>query len=98
MTAPWAKSTLSSADEVVVEQLTARLQPLGLQGVRPLNNAEIVLIGREQEIAQRLLAGDELAADGVVRDFTCSWIARQGVVAAAIMPLHPDFERWLACP
>lgn len=93
MTAPWAKSTLSSNGEVVVEQLSARLQPLGLQGVQPLESAEIVLIGREQKVAQRLLAGGERATDSVVRDFTCSWIARQGVVAAAIMPLHPDFQR-----
>lgn len=98
VTAPWAKSTLSSTGEMVVEQLMARLQPLGLQGVRPLSSAEIILIGREQEVGQRLLAGGERAADDVVRDFTCSWMARQGVVAAAIMPLHPDFQRWLACP
>lgn len=98
MTAPWARSTLSSTGEVVVEQLSARLQPLGLQGVRPLSSAELLLIGREQEVAQRLLNGGERAGDDVVRDFTCNWIARQGVVAAAIMPLHSDFQRWLACP
>jgi hypothetical protein len=96
--APWAKSTLNSTGENVVEQLSTRLRPLGSQGVRPLRSEEIALLGREQEVAQRLLGGGKPATDGVVRDFTCSWISRQGVVAAAIMPLHPAFEHWLACP
>ena len=98
MAAPWAKSTLNSTGKIVVEQLSARLRPLGLQGVRPLRSEEIALLGREQEVEQRFLVGGKPATDGVVRDFTCSWISRQGVVAAAIMPLHPSFERWLACP
>jgi len=48
-------------------------------------------------LAERLLAGDTRATDGLVREFTCGWISRQGVVAVAITPLHSGFTRWLAC-
>lgn len=97
MAAPWAKITQSASGGVVVERLSDRLQPLGVQGVRPLRNAEMALIGREQEATDRMLAGGDEPEDGIVRDFACGWTARQGVVAAAIMPRHPAFARWLAC-
>ena len=96
--APWATSTLGSTGEIVVERLVTRLQLLGVQGVRPLSTAEIALADREQDVTQRLIAGGDQATDAVVRDFMCGWIARQGVVAAAIMPLHSDFKHWLNCP
>ena len=96
--APWAKSTVDATGRVGVERLSPRLRPLGVQGVRPLRSEEIVLIDREQEVARLLLAGGAAATNGLVRDFTCGWIGRQGVAAAAIMPLHPGFTRWLACP
>lgn len=98
MAAPWAKSTLGPTGEIVVDRLSVRLQSLGIQGVRPLRSTEIALADREQEVTRRLLAGGDQARSGVVRDFTCGWIARQGVVAAAITPLHPGFMAWLACP
>ena len=81
-----------------VERLSRRLQPLGLQGVRPLGAAEIALAGCEQDVAERLLTGGTQATDSLVRDVTCGWLSRQGVVAAAITPLHPGFVRWLTCP
>ena len=98
MGAPWARVTVDARGAQAVERLSRRLRPLGLQGVRPLGTAEIALLGREQEAAERLLAGSPQATDGLVRDVTCGWIGRQGVVAAAITPLHPGFVRWLACP
>ena len=68
MAAPWASSTLGANGGVVVERLSIRLQPLGVQGVRPLRSAEIALVSREQEVAGRLLAGGDQATAGVVRD------------------------------
>jgi hypothetical protein len=97
MAAPWARITQSSSGATMVEQLSFRLQPLGIQGVRPLSRAELPLIAREQEVADRLLAGGDQFDDGLVRDFTCGWIGRLGVVAAAITPRYPAFVRWLAC-
>lgn len=97
MAAPWARMMQSTSGTVGVERLSLRLQPLGVQGVRPLRSAEMALIAREQEVAGRLLAGGDQFDDGLVRDFTCSWIGRLGMVAAAITPSHPAFVRWLAC-
>lgn len=56
MAAPWARVTLG-ARGVGVERLPGRLRPLGVQGVRPLRNGEVVLAGREEEVAGLLLAG-----------------------------------------
>jgi len=98
MAAPWSKSTLSASGEIVVERLSHQLRSLGIQGVRPLQGTEIVLANREQEVTRLLLAGGTSATSDVVRNFTCAWISRQSVVAAAITPLHPDFVAWLACP
>ncbi len=81
----------------MIEPPLPRLKPLGIQGVRPLGPDEGVLAGRGQEVADRLLAGGEGATDRPVRDFTCNWIGRHGVVAAVITPLHPAFVRWLGC-
>ena len=97
MAAPWARVTLEAGGAQRVERLSQRLRPLGIQGVRPLGPAEITLAGRETEAAERLLAGGTMATDSLVRDVTCGWISRQGVVAATITPLHPEFVRWLAC-
>lgn len=96
--APWARSTLRADGTVTVEPLRTRLEPLGVQGVRPLTAAESALAGQEGEVARLLLAGGQGAEAGLVRDYTCGWIGRLGIVAAAITPLHPAFSRWLACP
>ena len=97
MAAPWARVTLEATGAQRVEQLSRRLQPLGIQEVRPLGLAEITLTDRETEAAERLLAGGTQARSSLVRDVTCGWISRQGVVAATIIPLHPGFVRWLVC-
>ena len=97
MAAPWARVTLEATGAQRVVQLSRRLRPLGIQGVRPLGLAEITLADRETEAGERLLAGGTQARSNLVRDVTCGWISRQGVVAATITPLHPGFVRWLAC-
>lgn len=98
MTAPWARTLLDADGVIHVEQLSPHLNPLGMQGVRPLRSEEIALAGREEEAAERLLAGGEQATGGLVREVTCGWIGRQGVVASAITPRHQSFMRWLDCP
>ena len=95
--APWAWSTEAEGGAVTVTSLAAELHPLGIQGVRPLTKAELDLVGREAEAAGLLQAGGTKATDPLVRAATCGWIGRNGVVAAAIAPLHPAFTRWLAC-
>lgn len=97
MAAPWAKSTQDAAGGVVVERLSTRLRPVGVQGVWPLGSAESSLAGREQEVASLLRAGGAPATSDLVRAFTCGWTARLGVVSAVIMPRHPGFRDWLAC-
>ena len=97
MAAPWARSTEADDGAATVTLLGTGLHPLGLQGVRPLRPAELDLVGRDAEAAGLLRAGGTTATDPLVRATTCSWIGRNGVVAAAIIPLHPAFTRWLAC-
>ena len=97
MTVPWAELIQTSDGAVDVESLSGRLEPLSLQGVRPLRSAEVTLIAREQEVVDQLLADGSPSDDRLLRDFTCSWMGRLSVVAAAIAPSHPAFMRWLAC-
>ncbi len=97
MTVPWARSTESDDSATTVTLLEAGLNPLGIQGVRPLSSAELDLVGREAEAAGLLRTGGAAATDPLVRATTCGWIGRNSVVAAAITPLHPAFTRWLAC-
>ena len=87
----------TSDGAVDVESLSGRLEPLSLQGVRPLRSAEVTLIAREQEVVDQLLADGSPSDDRLLRDFTSSWMGRLSVVAAAIAPSHPAFMRWLAC-
>ena len=96
LAAPWAMITQDASAGTVVERLSRSLQPIGVQGVRPLRSAELALIGREQEVTDRLLEGDRVD-DGLIRDFTCGWIGRMGLIAAEITPRHSAFVRWLAC-
>ena len=96
--APWARSTERPDGTVTVALLQPGLRPLGLQGVRPLRAGEAELARRDAEAAAQLRAGGSGASDGLVHDFTCNWIARNGVVAAALTPLHPAFVQSLACP
>ena len=95
--APWARSTEADDGATTLALLDAGLHPLGIQGVRPLGNAELELVGREAEAAALLRVGETAATDPLVRAVTCGWIGRNGVAAAAITPLHPAFTRWLAC-
>jgi hypothetical protein len=97
MTAPWAMITRDASGGTVVERLSLDLRPVGVQGVRPLRSAELALIGREQDVADRLLAGGDPVNDGLVHDFTCGWIGRMGLIAAEITPRHSAFMHWLAC-
>ena len=94
---PWAQATENADGSVSVKVLQSMLHPLGIQGVRPLRSGEWELAGREAEVAALLRAGGDRATDELVRAYTCNWIARQGVIAAAITPLHPAFTQWLAC-
>ena len=95
--APWARSTKTRGGAVTVTSLAAELHPLGIQGVRPLTKTELDLVGREDEAARLLQAGAPDAGDPLVRAATCGWIGRNGLVAAAITPLHPAFTHWLSC-
>lgn len=96
--APWARSVGKPGGAVRVELLRRRLDPIGIQGVRPMGAGEAELAGRQEEVAVLLLSPRlDPAAESLVRAFYCNWLGRQGVVAAAIMPRHPEFHRWLSC-
>ena len=92
MTAPWARSTEADDGVTTMALLEAGLNPLGIQGVRPLSSAELDLVGREAEAAGLLRAGGAAATDSLVRATTCGWIGRNGVVAAAITPAAPGLH------
>ena len=96
--APWARSVEAADSGVSVEMLRSRLEPLGIQGMRPMAGDEARLAGRTEEVAALLRTGPDPAREGLMRAFMCNWIGRQGVMAAEIAPHHPAFIRWLACP
>ncbi len=97
---PWALSVARPDGTVTVTVLQRTLDPLGIQGVRPLRTGELAVAGHEAEAktAALLEAGGNEAMDDSVRATTCNWIDRNGVVAAAITAVHSRFTGWLACP
>ena len=94
---PWAWSLESAGGMTTVAVFQSTIHPLGIQGVRPLRAGEGELAGHGAKVAALLRFGSDPASADLIRTYTCNWIDRQGVVAAAIMPLHPSFTRWLAC-
>lgn len=97
MAAPWARGDGNLAGPLRVELLRRSLEPIGIQGVRPMQPWEIQLASRQEEAGALLLRPLNTATDGLIRAFYCNWKARQGTVAATIAPRHPGFFRWLEC-
>lgn len=96
--APWARSVGTPGVAARVELLRPWLEPIGMQGVRPMRAGEAELAGRQEEAAALLLSPRlDPAAEELVRAFYCNWLGRKGVLAAAIMPRHPEFHLWLSC-
>jgi hypothetical protein len=95
--APWARSLEGQDGSTAVQLLRTELRTLGVQGVRPLRPEESALLGEEAQAAALLRRGEAMVHPDLVRSVTCSWAARNGVIAAAIAPLHAAFFRWLAC-
>ena len=94
---PWARSVAAATGRPSVDILQRRLEPLGTQGVRPLRADELGLALRGNDVAVLLAGSLDPGQEALVRAFTCGWIARNGVVAAAIAPRHPAFAAWLGC-
>lgn len=104
--APWAKVSLDSPfhpEAAKVETLGKQLQILGIQGVRPLAGGELEIAKSGDQAKQMLLnwvseqtplSQEERA--GIVA-YYCQWTKTNGVIAAAINPLHADFFAWLGC-
>ena len=95
--APWAVAEQRPGAPATVIPLGQGLSPLGLQGVRPMGGEEMALAGRTAEVDALLATPPDAAGAALIRAFHCNWRRRQGVIAAAVLPLHPAFDAWLGC-
>jgi hypothetical protein len=99
---PWAAITYDAAsNSLSLATLSTTLVDTGeIQGVRPLNDAEIALLKRAPEVQQWVLThpewpqwNDELRA---IQQFYLTWLATNGVIGARITPAHDDFvNKWV---
>jgi hypothetical protein len=94
---PWARGTLQPGHALQIEILRRSLEPLGIQGVRPMQANEMKLAQRQAQIEALLWAPASAEHSRLIRAFYCNWYGRQGVMAAAIEPRHSAFFRWLQC-
>jgi hypothetical protein len=57
----------------------------------------MALLDREAKMTALLRRGEAMVHPELVRFVTCSWMARNGVIAGAIAPLHAAYFGRLAC-
>ncbi len=95
--APWARSEGKPGEAPRVEVIRRTLESLGIQGVRPMLPAELQLAGREEEVAALLTSPLSPASEPLIRAYYCKWRSLNGVIAATLVPRHPEFFAWLRC-
>lgn len=105
LAAPWAKAVTTPAGDtpVKLEILTANLEKIGLQGVRPLTQEERALYNRwPEDMVLKYLAGTKKTTDSVnpktadFKGFFCTLIGHNKIYAI-LKPHHETFFRWLGC-
>lgn len=99
---PWAVIIYDAASNMLqVTALSATLIDTGeIQGVRPLNEADIVVLKRGPEMQRWVLThpkwpqwNDELSA---LQQYYVTWLAHNGVIGARITPAHEAFiNKWV---
>ena len=99
---PWARVELRpGAATAAIVPLSARLEPLDIQGVRPIDGATLAILRTEEQVTaagRRLTAlPDPAAAETAeLRAFYRAWLSLNGVIASAIRPDHGAFLAWVA--
>lgn len=100
--APWARVSLRPGQPAQTAVWVQTIQPLGVQGVRPMT-AEALQAVKDSASAPADLAGlTQLPADDSptarrIRQRYCAWRSANGVVAEALQPRHATFFAWLGC-
>jgi hypothetical protein len=95
--APWARGEMRPGQPFNVTLLHGPLMPIGIQGVRPMMPQDGDPAQRQAQVQALLTTPATAQGDRLIRAYYCGWRARQGVIAASIEPLHPDFFSWLRC-
>lgn len=95
--APWARSEGKPGEAPRVDVIRRTLESLGIQGVRPIRADEMQLAGRKEEVAALLTFPPSPASEQLIRAYYCNWRSRNGVIAATLVPRHPEFFAWLGC-
>ncbi len=94
---PWAQVETRPGSPARLIPLMPELRPLGIQGVRPMSAEELRVARSGAELDTRLATPGDSESAALIRAFHCGWARRQGVVARAILPRHPEFSAWLGC-
>jgi hypothetical protein len=98
---PWARVELRpGAATAAIVPLSARLEPLAIQGVRPIDAATAARLRQEEQITAICLRmvgpPDPAAAETAeLRAFYRAWLGFNGVIAGAIRSDHGAFLDWI---
>jgi hypothetical protein len=98
---PWARVELRpGAATAAIVPLSARLEPLAIQGVRPIDAATAARLRQEEQITAACLRltgpPDPAAAETAdLRAFYRAWLGFNGVIADAIRADHGAFLDWI---
>lgn len=99
----WVKVELVSGQAPRVLVLREMIQPLGIQGVRPLSEKELRLEREHAQGPQHVATLTGLRADTdsqaiQIRGYYCSWVRHNHLTAKRLAAVHSDFFTWIACP
>jgi len=99
---PWARVISVSSSQSNIRILRHSISKLETQGFRPLSNYEVAVMRSSTTGPARLMDLDTVPLTGsddtrVVRDYYCSWLGGNGIIASKLQSSHSGFFTWLDC-
>ncbi len=95
--APWAEvqHLFGKPQAIALRVLRNMIEPIGIQGVRPVGPEELRSSSDQDSWAGWLRAGTSGRAAAAAHRAYQHWRADNGVIAAALKPELPEFFAWL---
>ena len=102
--APWAGIEVDTKrkSDPKFKLLLSKIRKIGIQGVRPLSKKETAVYNNKESVEACLGSLSSIPDEtttGVkeLKEFYCTWIKLNGVIAEEISPRHKKFFNWLGC-
>ncbi len=99
--APWARLEMrGSQAAVTIIPLSARLEPVSVQGVQPIDAATRAVLAKENDVSAYCLQLTALpepnsAPAAEMRSFYRTWLKYNGALVNLIRPNHAGFLAWV---